>query len=158
MAQRIALSKSATLEIPNQMIKVSKSNISKIASEKFGKTKFLIGTIKRYPDKVFTVGEMVIFVNSAEITQQKGILKVQKLASDDTSQHDKTYSSKIVAIDGKDVLVANRIVEGINLMTFTTFNPSENFCITGFIQYPQKDYAKAKAALENLISGIKYAN
>jgi hypothetical protein len=157
MAQRI-LSKSATLEIPSQMTRVSKANLSKIASEKFGKTKFLIGTVTRYPDKVFTVGDIVVFVNSGYTPQQKGVLKVEKLASDNTSEYDKSYSSKIVTIHGKDVLVANRTIENIHLMTFTTFNPSENYCIMGFIHYLPKDSAKAKGVLENIIIGLKYTN
>ena len=52
IAQRITLSRSTTLEMPNQMIKVSKSNVSKIASNKFGKTKYLLQTIQNHPDKI----------------------------------------------------------------------------------------------------------
>jgi hypothetical protein len=157
MAQRIALFKSTTLEIPGQMTKVAKSSVSKIASEKFGKTKSLKRIIKYNPDKVFTLGEMVIFVNSADIPQEKGVLKRLKIASDEVNERNKNYSSKIVNIDGKDVIVNEVIKEGFNLIRFTTVNPSENYCIRGFIQYPPKDYVKAKAALENIVTGLKYA-
>ena len=158
IAQRITLSRSTTLEMPNQMIKVSKSNVSKIASNKFGKTKYLLQTIQNHPDRIFTVGEMVILVNSVEVPQNKGVLKRLKAATDDVFHDDKSYSSNIVPIDGKDVLIINHINEGLNIIRFTTFNPSENFSVTGFIQYPLKDYDKAKATLKNIITGLIYTN
>ena len=119
MAQRITLSRSTALEMPNQMMKVSKSNISKIASNKFGKTKYLLQTIQNHPDKIFTVGEMVILINSVEVPKNKGVLKRLKEATDDVFHDDKSYSSNIVPIDGKDVLVINDINEGFNIIRFT---------------------------------------
>ncbi|MGY4383474.1 hypothetical protein ACVWYN_000493 [Pedobacter sp. UYP24] len=155
-AQRITLLDSVTLQLPKTMLKVSRENIPKLAAERFGKTKYIIRNILYNPGKVYTVDDIVVFINSAKMPKEKGKLKVLKLGFDDNNENNKNYSSKIETIDGKDVAIINEITEGLNVFRFVTVNPAEDFCIIGFVQYNPKDYSKAKVVLEDIIKGLKY--
>ena len=156
MAQRIVLSGSATIDPPKKFHKAQKSEISSMVTKRFGKTKYLSKTIQFSADKVYLIDDIVVFINSESMSRKPGFLKDRKLGFDDTYQNDKSYSSKIEAISGKDVLIMDMILEGLKMFNFTTTNSSEDFVVTGFVQYNLGEENKARTVLEDLIKGLKF--
>lgn len=160
IAQQIALSDKAIMEPPKKMRKLSKAEIGSVASQKFSKTRFLLDNIKNSPNQMYQIDDMVIFINTSESSQTTkpihGYLKKLKLATDNVHHSDKSYSSSIETIGGKNVFIMNHIMEGINLYNFFTINKAEEFVVNGYVQYNAGDEVKARAVLEDVIKGIKF--
>ncbi len=156
MAQRIALSGSASIDPQKKLYKVQKSEISSLVSKRFGKTKFLAKSILDNADRVYMVDDMVVIVNSASMPRTQGFLKGRKLMFDDVGLKLSNYSSKIETVSGKNVFVINEISEGLKICRFTTVNSSEDFVVIGFIQYNPGNEIKARSVLEDIIKGLNY--
>lgn len=156
MAQRIALSKSATIDPPKKLYKLQKSEIPSLVTKRFGKTKYLAKSIQDNSEKVYLIDDIVVLINPVPITRQLGYLKALKYATDDTFQGNKNYSSKIERIGGTDVFIIDQVAEGLKLYRFFTVNSSENFVVTGLVQYKPGDEAKARTVLNDLIKGLKF--
>ncbi len=155
MAQRIALSGSASIDPPKKFRKAQQSERSSLVTKRFGKTKFLAKSIQD-PEKVYIVDDVILYINSTDVTAKTDALKELKVAFDDTFQGVKDYSSKIEKIGAKDVFVIDQVSEGLKLYRFTTINSYKNVVVNGFIQYNPGDEAKARTILEDLIKGLKF--
>ena len=155
-AQKIVLSNTVSIEPPKKLLEADKNEISALVSKRFGKTKYLAKLIQNNPKKVYTIDDMVIFVNSDVVNNYPDFLKTYKMASDDVGLKIKGYSSKIENIGGRDVFVTDEVSEGQKLYRFTTVNRNEDFVVTGFIQYLPGQESKARTVLEDLIKGLKF--
>lgn len=151
MAQRIALSKSTTIDPPKKMRKAEKKEISTLINSKYSSAPSLKRQIEFSSDKLYMVDDIVVVVNSSEITRQTGKLKSMKTAWESISKGLLNTSSKIESIAGKDVFVIDMISEGFKLYRFTVVNKNEDFLVIGFVQFKPGDELKGRKVLEDII-------
>jgi len=155
-AQRIALSKTANVDLPKKMVSAQVKDAKSLITQRFSKTKSLSNLVATNLDKTYFVDNMVVMIKSASIPSEPGFLKTYQLAADETGLTINGYSSKIEKIDGKDVFVIDHISEGIKLYRFTTINSTEDQIVTGFVQHQAGDEIKARKLLEEVIKGLKF--
>ncbi len=155
--QSVIVDNIASVDIPTNAQKVSKTEALSHVAKKFNNNKIIVNSVSRRKDgNMYVVDGVLVTVLTDNHQTKEGHLAEIKKGLDELYKDDKTYNSTLKTINNRSILVVNYEMGGVGVYRFFSFNETNSKAITGVLEFDKTDANKATAIVNSMIKGIKY--
>ena len=154
--QNVALSPSASINLPMEATKLNNQELKDFANGKFD-----INVISDNPKNVYKIDDMLVALYDAKYNFKQDHLERLKAEFDEMTKHSRTdlhYKSTIKSLKNNKALIICKFYKNRGQYNFYMLNSAKTNALNGVLQFDAADSIKATKLLYNLLNSANLIN